>query len=198
MKKIELFMGVLLLLIIAVGITGCVTQEKTTVAPVTATEQTPSPTAMAGTPQPETIKETTIDTGVTKTIFRKGEDGSTSMITLNRVTKTATVEINPFYIEKPSEGLTDESVDEFMIPIAVGMMRLAFFDPEGFEEWQKEGTESGFLLEDGTEVEEENPLDGYTVTKLTLKFVEEGTNTPISDYIVTGLTENDMVVTKHR
>lgn len=193
------------LMITSIGIAGCTstTDQMATPTPIPSLdtpEAVPSviPESIDDTPDPETVDEEIIDTGVTKTIITTSEDGMVSKITLNRVTKTATFEIDPFYIEKPNEGLTEDSVDEFIIPMAAGMFQFAMFDPDGFEEWQKEGMESGFFLEDGTEVEEENPLDGYKVTKLTLKFFEEGTNTPISDYVITGPDENDIVVTKHR
>ena len=196
------------LMIAAIGIAGCTSTTDQTASPTSIPSLDTPEKVSSATPEstgagsePETVKETNIDTGVTKTIITTSEDGMVSKITLNRVTKTATAEINPFYIETPDEGFTDNSVeyvDEFIIPIAVGVVQFALFDPEGFEEWQKEGKDSGFFLEDGTEVEEENPLDGYKVTKLTMKFFEKDSNIPISDYVITGPTESEIVVTKHR
>lgn len=193
------FMILLMAFMIAVvGIVGCVSTPEHSV------EQTATTTTGESASEQEMFKETTIETGVTRTVVTESDNGTLTRITLNRITKTATVEMNPFYIDPPREedapifdGLA--FTDELLIPMAAGMMQFALFDPEGLEEWIQESKESGFIVEDdGSEVEEENILEGYTVTKLTIKFIEKGTNTPIADYIITGPTENDMMVTKHR
>ncbi|WAI01340.1 hypothetical protein [Methanogenium organophilum] len=131
------------------------------------------------TSEPETFKETSIDTGTIKTIVIEGNDTELA-ITLNRITKTATVAYSPIAV--PPESI------EVFIPLMVGGLQEMLFDEEEFNK---------MVAEESID-EDEWVLDGYTVTKLTIPFVEEGTNTPISDYVITWPTENEIVITKHR
>lgn len=184
---------VVALVIAAIGIAGCTsttdqpastpeptasttsvpTLDKPESIPVATSEPTVNPTAT------ETVKETITDTGAVKTIVIEG-DGTELTIVLNRLTKEATAAYSQITVPLNSEDI--------FIPMMVGALQAVLFDEEEFKKMVAEGS----IDEDGW------VFDGYTVTKLTIPFVEEGTNTPISDYVITGPTENDIVVTKRR
>ena len=41
----------------------------------------------------------------------------------------------------------------------------------------------------------ENPLDGYTVTQVTIHLIEQGTETGIANIVITGPDKEDLVIT---
>lgn len=133
-------------------------------------------------------------------IIKYSDENSTITITKNNLDKSASIEMDLFM---KSEELKNEFMDltEFTTNIMCGLMSLAFFDPEGLEEFNnqiKEWNKMNGVVEDedGKEIgkPEENILEGYKIKKVKFTLKDDSTKNKISECIVTGASESDVIV----
>ena len=199
MKKLSIL--IILILITGLIITGCTQEvEDTTTNTNTETnDNTANLNQNENNQEPESIPKEK-DYGFIQTIAFSDENSSTKIVK-NKLLKTATLEM-----EMDGTNLETEFGDmaEFTTAMSCGLMRLAFFNESGLAEfgeainsWNLEDAE---VVDDSPEEEQElevneNLLEGYEVTKVKLSFVNKNDNSVISECIITGPSENDMVFT---
>lgn len=120
--------------------------------------------------------------GIITDKLKFGDDKTSGEIIKNKITKTAEVKMSMSlndseeYTEFFGEQL---SMAPFTINMACGLFAVAFFNQSALAELQ----EGGNLT---IEAEEENPLDGYKVTKSYLEFIDFEEKTKIADCTATG------------
>jgi hypothetical protein len=131
-------------------------------------------------------------------VIKFSDENSSAVITKNNLDKTATINMK-LYIE--SDDLVNGFMDltEFTTTMACGLMRLAFFDPEGLDELNEEidkWNEMQGVIEDekGREqgTPEGNVLEGYRVKNVKVTLQDKSTKQTISDCSITGKEESDV------
>ncbi len=143
----------------------------------------------------------------TQTITSANEDGTT-VITKNKLTKTATIDLTMVVDSPESEGtlINKTWYYELMTGLTAGLMQMALFNETALEEWNaqvEEWNAQEWTVEDDSPPDQaettpsENLLDGYTVQKMTIRIVERGSGTIISDTVITGPDKADVVITYH-
>lgn len=143
----------------------------------------------------------------TQTITSANENGTT-VITKNKLTKTATIDLTMVVDSPESEGtlINKTWYYELMTGLTAGLMQMALFNETALEEWNaqvEEWNAQEWTVEDDSPPDQaettpsENLLDGYTVQKMTIRIVERGSGTIISDTVITGPDKADVVITYH-
>lgn len=176
-------------LIFACGCTG------TTTDPVV-----PTPTATAGasaaTPTPD-VQDYTF----TQTITYSNENGTT-VIAKNKLAKTATIDC--IMRVAPPDGLNKTKYYEFAAGVTANLFRMALFNETALAEFEAQVAEwnaQEWAVEDDSPPEQaetapgENPLDGYTVQRATVRLTERGTGTGIAEIVITGPDNEDLAIT---
>jgi hypothetical protein len=191
-----LFSIIAVLIAVCVLATGCTSQQTTA---ATAGNQDTSNSGQAGPAQEQAADYTFV-----KTITYTDENGSRSVLTLNKVTKTATIECGPLYIEPVENAFLNKTAFyEFGTTFTAGILQMAFFNETALEEFKQQleawNSQEAVVRDDSPpeeqqEVPEENPLEGYTVTKLSICLVENGTGARISDIVITGPGKDDVSI----
>ena len=133
-------------------------------------------------------------------IIKFSDENSSITITKNNLDKTANIDM-AFYMD--SEGMQNEFMDltEFTTEFMCGIIVLAFFDPEGLEEFNQQvnkWNEMDGVIEDDTGEEqgapEGNILEGYEIKKVKVAIQDDNTKKLISDCTITGKEESDISV----
>jgi len=180
-----LFFAVLLVAAALILCCGCASTSPSAEEGVATTQATPTETALptttiAATPTPEVQDYTFV-----QTIMYSNENG-TSVITKNKLTQTAEIEMT-LRVETPT-GVDEATYHKLMTGVTTKLMQMAFFN------------ETCTIQDDSPADQREttpgdNPLAGYTVQALTIHILEEGTEVPISDAVITGPGEADASIT---
>lgn len=178
-------------LILACGCTGTTTDPTA-----------PTPTATAGasaaTPTPD-VRDYTF----TQTITYSDENGTT-VITKNKLGKTATLDITMHLAPPEIEGVDKTRFYEFGTALTAGVLQMAFFNETALAEFNAQVAEwntQEYVVQDDSPPEQaetvpgENPLDGYTVQRVTVRLLEQGTETGIADIVITGPDKADIAIT---
>lgn len=183
MKRLLLFPITMLLLIAAVGIAGCASE--------------PAPAAPVSKPETAGDIEKTQEYGVIA-VYKSttvDEDGfeSNTVITKNRITRTFELESEIKVNDIEEIGWIDkESWLTWQVNMTTNMFAFVLFDREGFEEWVAEMEAKGFTTEDEDEEKSiTNILEGYTATKVILKFLDKDTRGLVATAEITGVDEKD-------
>jgi hypothetical protein len=138
-------------------------------------------------------------------VIKYSDENSTIEIIANSLTKEATIEIK-FLLDDETlhPDFFGERGDttEFMTTMSCGLMSMAFFDKEALEEFNQqisEWNEMNGVVEDegGKEIgePEENPLEGYEITKATVILRNKDAQSKVSQCVITGAEEGDIEVT---
>jgi len=143
----------------------------------------------------------------TQTITSANENGTT-VITKNKLTKTATIDLTMVVDSPESEGtlINKTWYYELMTGLTAGLMQMALFNETALEEWNaqvEEWNAQEWTVEDDSPPDQaettpsENLLGDYMVQKMTIRMVERGSGTIISDTVITGPDKADVVITYH-
>jgi hypothetical protein len=133
-------------------------------------------------------------------IIKFSDENSSITITKNNLDKTASLDM-AFYMD--ANEMQNEFMDltQFTTEMMCGMMVLAFFDPEGLEEFNQQIQEWNSMEgvvenEKGEEqgTPEGNILEGYTIKKVKVAMQDSNTKKLISDCTIIGKEENDISV----
>lgn len=137
-------------------------------------------------------------------VIKFSDENSSITITKNNLDKTANIDM-AFYMDEETlyPELFGERGDmtEFITQMSCGLMVMAFFDPEGLEEFNQQVQEwnnMGGVVEDETGKEQGTPegnvLEGYAIKKVKVSIQESDVKKIISDCTITGKEENDISV----
>ena len=200
MKHRFIIPALLMILILVCGCTG------TTVDPVVPTPVVSTPVAPTTAPGETTTPTAQVQNyAFTQTITYSDENGTT-VITKNKLTKTAVLDLTMYFPPPESESVNKTWYYEFGTALTGGLMQMIFFNETAlaeFEEQVAEWNAQEWTVEDDSPPEQretepgENPLDGYTVQRLTIRMLEQGTEASISDIVITGPNEEDIAITHH-
>jgi hypothetical protein len=128
-------------------------------------------------------------------------DSGRSIITKNKLFKTATIDVS-FNSEKSESS----NLNEFSTKIVCGIMCVAYFNETANEEYYKQIRQwksQQYTITDDSPQEQkdtnpaEDPLDGYKVTSAYIKFTDQATNTKISECTITGPNAADIAITMY-
>jgi hypothetical protein len=160
----------------------------------------PTPTATAGvsatTPTPD-VRDYTF----TQTITYSNENGTT-VIAKNKLAKTATIDC--IMRVAPPDGLNKTKYYEFVAGVTANLFRMALFNETALTEFEAQVAEwnaQEWTVEDDSPPAQaetapgENPLDGYTVQRATIRLLEQGTEAGIADIVISGPAKEDLVIT---
>jgi ABC-type phosphate/phosphonate transport system substrate-binding protein len=193
-------LAVAIALILCCGCTGTssspAADESVATTQATPTETALPTTTIAATPTPEVQDYTFV-----QTIMYSNENG-TSVITKNKLAKTAEIEMT-LKVETPS-GFNATTYHELVTGMTANLLQMAFFNETALNEFNAQveaWNAQECTVEDDSPADQretapgENPLAGYTVQALTIHILEEGTEVPISDAVITGPDEADASIT---
>jgi len=131
-------------------------------------------------------------------IIKFSDENSSITITKNNLDKSASIDM-AFYMN--SDEMKNDFMDltEFTTEIMCGIMVLAFFDPEGLEEFNQqinEWNEMDGVIEDEKGQEQRTPegniLEGYKIKKVKVVIQDKTTRQMISDCTITGKEEDNI------
>jgi len=188
MRHPIIILALLAALILCCGCTG------TTADPATAT---PAATGAASTPTAQVHDYT-----FTQTITYSNENGTT-VLAKNKIAKTATLDIT-MHIESAPSGFNQTAYNELITAVAAGVMQMALFNETALTEFNaqvEEWNSQEYTIEDDSPPEQvetapaENPLEGYTVTRATIRLFEQGTEAGIANIMITGPNKEDVAIT---
>lgn len=155
-------------------------------------------TSESSSQQKDSRKETIKDYSFIQKITYEDENLTVTIIK-NKLTKKATVDIEAEFIKSDLE-LFGGSMIKFTTEMLCGLSALALFDPKGFDEWNKEMRSQMISVEDDSPEQEtkedlkDNPLEGYTVTEVSVVIKDKETNKKLSDCYITGKEESDIKI----
>ena len=127
------------------------------------------------------------------------DNHSKSVITKNKILKIATIEMDLYYEGKWGDFKQGDFLTNFTVALPCGLMALAFFNQTALETLLEEWNNSqGLTIKDDSPPEEkeeepqENPLEGYEVTKVTLYFKYKSTGDKFAECILAGAEASDI------
>jgi len=129
------------------------------------------------------------------------EEDSKTIITKNKILKTATIEMNIFYEE--SDLKKGSFLTNLTVGIGCGIIMMAVFNETALEEFNtqiEEWNSQEYTVEDDSPPEEkeeqqqENPLEGYTINKVQIYFKYKSTKDKFAECTLTGASESDITI----
>jgi len=182
MVRVQNIIFGLVIVIFLFSLIGCSTEQTKSLSDTTVNVNKQEVNNLPAQEQKQDLIE---DKGIITDKLKFSDDKTSGEITKNKLTKTAEVKMTMRLNDSEEYGdFMGEQVATapFMINMACGLFAVAFFNQSALAELQDSGNMTIESEEDNTL----NALEGYTVTKSSLEFIDYEDKTKIADCTATG------------
>ena len=136
-------------------------------------------------------------------IITLSDENSSIVITKNNIQKTANIDMTLYMSDAELNVELFGDMTEFMTTMSCGLMQMAFFNETALTEFTQEIEEwnamDSTIEDEGTSEEPmeepmENQLKGYEIKTFNLLIKDKNTKQTISECLVTGPSEEDILI----